>query len=111
LDVKVDEEQARKEGTKKNSQVSTELNLQGESGRRKSVDDGVHSEGRGGNGDSRDASGGSLEGGLGDCDVNRKDDELLDIAAFIERRIRSNERRSKPRLISPREPCPASNGT
>ena len=76
MDVKVDKEQNRKEGSEKNSQVSTELNLHGKSGGRKGVDDGVHGEGRGNDGGNRD-SGGSLDGGLGHYCMNKTEKQEL----------------------------------
>jgi len=62
LDVKVDKEQDRKEGSEKNGQVSTELNLQGKRGGRKGLNNRVHSESRSGKSGDRDGSG-SLNGG------------------------------------------------
>jgi hypothetical protein len=46
LDVKIDEEKARQEGSEKDSKVGTELNLKGNRVRRKCIDDGVGGEGR-----------------------------------------------------------------
>ena len=72
LDVKVDKEQSREEGSEKNSQVSTELNFHGKSGGGKGVNDGVHCESRGSKSGDRDSGGSLDEGGLGDCCENRK---------------------------------------
>ena len=72
MDVKVDKEQNREEGSEKNSQISTELNFHGKSGGRKGVNDRVHGERRGGKGGDRDGGGSLDEGGLGDCCENRR---------------------------------------
>ena len=60
LDVKVDQEKDRKEGSKKNGKVSTELNLKGKSLRWEGLNNGVHCEGRSGDSSSGDGSDGSL---------------------------------------------------
>ena len=65
-DVQVDEEKTGEESSKKNSQVSTELNLKGQGGGRKSLNNGVHGESRGRKSGNRNSSGSALcEGGLG----------------------------------------------
>mmetsp|Transcript_11678 Transcript_11678/g.15246 ORF Transcript_11678/g.15246 Transcript_11678/m.15246 type:complete len:116 (-) Transcript_11678:144-491(-) len=46
LDVQVDKEQARKEGSKQDSKVGTELNLKGEGLCRKGLDNGIEGESR-----------------------------------------------------------------
>lgn len=54
LDVKVDQEKNGKEGSKKNGEVGTKLNLKGESLCWEGLNDGVHGEGRGRDGSGRD---------------------------------------------------------
>lgn len=66
-DVQVDEEQDGKEGSEKDGQVSTELNLKGQSFGGKGLNNGVHGEDRGRQEGDRDDGSSSLgEGGLGD---------------------------------------------
>jgi len=69
LDVKVDKEQDRKEGSEKNGQVSTELDLHGKINGRKGIDNRVHCESRGGKSSDRDGGSSLEEGSLGDCKV------------------------------------------
>jgi hypothetical protein len=65
--VQVDEEQDGKEGSEKDGQVSTELNLKGQRGGGKGLNNGVHGEDRGRQECHRDNGSSSLgEGGLGD---------------------------------------------
>ena len=62
LDEKVDEEQARKKSSQCDSQVSTELNLKGDSVGGAGLNNGVDSEGRG----SCEGRSGGRDSGLGD---------------------------------------------
>ena len=63
MDEQVDKEKDWKKSSKKNGQVSTELDLKGERSRGKSLKNRVHGEGRGTEGSDRD--GGS--GNFGSC--------------------------------------------
>ena len=60
LDEKVDQEKARKEGSKNNGKVGTELNLKRKSLCWEGLNDGVHGEGRGGDSGGGDGGDGSL---------------------------------------------------
>lgn len=61
LGVKVDQEKSWEEGSEKNGKVSSELNLKGKSLCWESLNDGVHGEGRGGDGSRDGGDGGLLE--------------------------------------------------
>jgi hypothetical protein len=61
LDEKVDKEKARKEGSEKNGEVGTELNLKSKGGGWEGIDDGIGGESWGSN-DSWGNSNGGLEG-------------------------------------------------
>lgn len=71
MDVQVDKEKDRKKGSKKNGQVSTELNLKGEGSGGKGLNNrvhGVHGESR-----SRESSGrGGGGDNLGGCVIKRR---------------------------------------
>ena len=67
LDVKIDKEQDREEGSEKNGQVSTELNLHGKINGRKGINNRFHCESRGGKSSDRDGGSSLDEGSLGDC--------------------------------------------
>ncbi len=83
LNIKVDQEEDGEESAQKYGKVGTELNLKGKSLGGKSLYDGVHCEGGGGDGRDRDGGKGSLlhvEAGFGDALGNwsggeRKNDE------------------------------------
>ena len=72
LDVQVDEEETWKECSEKDGQVSTELNLQRKRSGRKSINDGVHGESRGGKSSNWHRCGGSLGKGLGNCNGEKR---------------------------------------
>mmetsp|Transcript_90737 Transcript_90737/g.261462 ORF Transcript_90737/g.261462 Transcript_90737/m.261462 type:complete len:138 (+) Transcript_90737:83-496(+) len=63
-DEQVDEEKGGKESSKKNCKVGSELNFKGQGSGRKSLNDGVHCEGRGGKSSNWDCSGSLYEGSL-----------------------------------------------
>jgi hypothetical protein len=72
LDVQVDEEETWEECSKKDSQVSSELNFQGKRSGGKSINNGVHGKGRGGKSSNWHRGGGSLGKSLGDCVLEKK---------------------------------------
>jgi hypothetical protein len=72
LDVQVDEEETWEECSKKDSQVSSELNFQGKRSGRKSINNGVHGKGRGGKSSNWHRGGGSLGKSLGDCVLDKE---------------------------------------
>ena len=67
LDVKVDKEQYREEGSEKNCKVSSELNLKSNSAGWKSLNNRVHSESRGSNSSSGDCSNSKLASRRDNC--------------------------------------------
>jgi hypothetical protein len=66
-DVQVDKEKDWKECSKKNGQVSTKLNLKRQRSGRKSLNDRVHGESRGGKSSDGGSGSGSLECCLSNC--------------------------------------------
>lgn len=68
LDVQVDEEKGRKEGSQEHRKVCSKLNLQRQSGGRKGINHRIHGKRRGRKGGHGQRRSGSLhEGGLGHC--------------------------------------------
>lgn len=68
MDVKIDQEKDGEEGSQKNGEVGSELNLKGKGLGGEGLHDRVHCEGRCGDGSDGDGSDGSLLNGLlGDC--------------------------------------------